>query len=80
MGTKRHSTRRLDSISYREGILAVSDYRIQVFTLTEQCPFTFRGKAGRDNTGEFHYPRGVAIDNKGFFMVNHLVEESMNTF
>ena len=58
-----------DSICYREGILAVSDsgnHRIQVFTLCGQCLFTF-GKPGRGNTGEFHYPRGVAIDNKGFF-------------
>ena len=61
------------SISYREGILAVSDYnnhRIQVFTLSGQCLLTF-GKRGNGNTGEFECPTGVAIDNKGFFMVNH---------
>ena len=62
-----------DSICYREGILSVSDsgnHRIQVFTLCGQCLFTF-GKPGRGNTGEFECPVGVAIDNKGFFMVNH---------
>ena len=72
-GTQQGEFDSPDSICYRKGILAVSDsgnHRIQVFTLSGQCLFTF-GKPGRGNTGEFHYPRGVAIDNKGFFMVNH---------
>ena len=72
-GTQQGEFDSPDSISYREGILAVSDsnnHRIQVFTLCGQCLFTF-GKRGSGNTGEFECPMGVAIDNKGFFMVNH---------
>ena len=72
-GTQQGEFDSPDSICYRGGILAVSDFnnhRIQVFTSSGQCLFKF-GKRGSGNTGEFEYPMGVAIDNKGFFMVNH---------
>jgi len=63
-----------DFICCRQNILAVSDFnnhRIQVFTLNGQFLFTF-GKLGSGDTGEFRYPRGIAIDDEGFFMVKLL--------
>jgi DNA-binding beta-propeller fold protein YncE len=60
-----------DFLSCRQNILAVSDFnnhRIQVFTLTGDVLFTF-GKFGTGYAGEFQYPRGIAIDDEGFFMV-----------
>lgn len=63
-----------DFICCRQNILAVSDFnnhRIQVFTLNGQFLFTF-GRLGNGDTGEFRYPRGVAIDDEGFFMVKVL--------
>lgn len=64
-----------DFICCRQNILAVSDFnnhRIQVFSLNGQFLFTF-GKLGSGDTGEFRYPRGVAIDDEGFFMVKKLL-------
>ena len=60
-----------DFICCRQNVLAVSDFnnhRIQVFTLTGQFLFTF-GKLGSGDNGEFRYPRGIAIDDEGFFIV-----------
>ena len=67
-GTQQGEFNLPDSICYREGILAVSDFnnhRIQVFALSGQCLFTF-GKPRSGNTGEFECLMGVAIDNKRF--------------
>lgn len=61
-----------DFICSRQNIIAVSDFnnhRIQVFSLNGQFLFTF-GKLGNGLAGEFRYPRGVAIDDEGFFIVN----------
>ena len=61
-----------DFITCRQDILAVSDFnnhRIQVFNLNGQFLFTF-GKFGSGHKGEFRYPRGIAMDDDGFFMVN----------
>ena len=73
-GQKGHEAGQFDAPDFvccRQNILAVSDFnnhRIQVFTLNGQFLFTF-GKFGSGNTGEFRYPRGMAIDDEGFFMV-----------
>ncbi|UJR23538.1 hypothetical protein I4U23_026527 [Adineta vaga] len=60
-----------DFICCRQNIVAVSDFnnhRIQVFTLNGQFLFTF-GKIGMGDVGEFRYPRGIAIDDEGYFIV-----------
>ena len=69
-----------DFICCRKNIVAVSDFnnhRIQVFSLNGQFLFTF-GKLGSGISGEFRYPRGVAIDDEGFFMVNRHFSNFLN--
>lgn len=61
-----------DFLCCRQNVLAVSDFnnhRIQVFNLQGQFLFTF-GRLGSGQNGEFRYPRGMAIDDEGFFMVS----------
>ncbi|CAF3802124.1 unnamed protein product [Adineta steineri] len=71
-----------DFICCRQNILAVSDFnnhRVQVFSLNGQFLFTF-GKFGSGDTGEFRYPRGIAIDDEGFFMVADWVNNRLQLF
>jgi len=75
-GTEQGEFDAPDFICCRQNIVAVSDFnnhRIQVFTLNGQFLFTF-GKLGSGETGEFRYPRGVAIDDEGFFMVKICID------
>ncbi|CAF3867452.1 unnamed protein product, partial [Rotaria sp. Silwood2] len=81
-GTQQGEFDAPDFICCRQNILAVSDFnnhRIQVFTLNGQFLFTF-GKLGSGDTGEFRYPRGVAIDDEGFFMVADWVNNRLQLF
>ena len=70
-----------DYISCRKNIIAVSDFnnhRIQVFNLNGQFLFNF-GRLGNGFDREFRYPRGITIDNEGFFMVSNTIL-SINSF
>ena len=74
-GTQKGEFDAPDFICCRQNIVAVSDFnnhRVQVFDLNGQVLFTF-GKLVNGDTGEFRYPRGVAIDDEGFFMVKDLL-------
>ena len=71
-----------DFICCREDILAVSDFnnhRVQVFNRNGQILFTF-GKFGTGLNGEFRYPRGIAIDEAGFFMVADWANNRLQLF
>ncbi|CAF3529773.1 unnamed protein product [Rotaria socialis] len=81
-GTQKGEFDAPDFICCRQNILAVSDFnnhRIQVFSLNGQFLFTF-GKLGSGDSGEFRYPRGVAIDDEGFFMVADWVNNRLQLF
>ncbi|CAF0836348.1 unnamed protein product [Didymodactylos carnosus] len=70
-----------DFICYRQNILAVSDFnnhRVQVFDKYGQFLFMF-GQYGCEN-GQFRYPRGLAIDDEGFFMVADWVNNRLQLF
>ena len=74
-GTEQGEFDAPDFICCRQNIVAVSDFnnhRVQVFTLNGQFLFKL-GRLGSGDTGEFRYPRGVAIDDEGFFMVKFFV-------
>ncbi|CAF0790890.1 unnamed protein product [Adineta ricciae] len=71
-----------DFICCRQNVIAVSDFnnhRVQVFGLDGQFLFTF-GKIGSGDTGEFRYPRGIAIDDEGFFIVADWVNNRLQLF
>lgn len=81
-GTQKGEFDAPDFICCRQNIVAVSDFnnhRVQVFDLSGQFLFTF-GRLGNGDKGEFRYPRGVAIDDEGFFMVADWVNNRLQLF
>lgn len=75
-GTKPGEFNAPDFLCCRKNLIAVSDFnnhRIQVFSLSGQFIFTF-GRFGSGSNGEFKFPRGILIDNEGFFMVKKFID------